>query len=356
MRNFKNLSGHIMKNVIVFTFIVSLICIFMVSIGASATEQSGKSEAAVFKWRLAHQDKIGSERDMAAKKIAEEISKGSKGRINITVYPAGQLGDWVTVYGDVMRGSVQMCLQQVPASFDPRLAINWFPYAIHDYKSAGIAFSKGGYIYDIVDSIINGQGVKLISSWGLGMGGAGFSKPVPNPTDPNTKKGMKIRVWPGGTTHKFLMERLGFMVSTLPWAEVYTALQTGVVDGHIGSVPNGTFQNFKGVTKMYIQYNDHFESNYFLMNMKAWDSLSSEDKALILDVCSREGERRIKEVEVSDRKYIEGIRGWGAEVVEFDSATQEKFATVCRNEVWPQISNIVGDVVMNKLKAGVGMK
>src|SRR3546814_13605651 len=73
----------------------------------------------------------------------------------------------------------------------------------------------------------------LLGVYGAGMGGAGFTKAVPSPRDPNVQRNMKLRIWPGGETHRVLMERFGFSAAPLPWAELYTGMQTGIVDGVI---------------------------------------------------------------------------------------------------------------------------
>src|SRR3546814_6084622 len=115
-------------------------------------------------------------------------------------------------------------------------------------------------ISDWSSDILDRQDTGLLGVYGAGMGGAGVTKAVPSPRDPNVQRNMKLRIWPGGETHRVLMERFGFSTAPLPWAELYTGMQTGIVDGVIGGTAENQYESFKDVTKMWIQYNEDRKS------------------------------------------------------------------------------------------------
>ena len=99
-------------------------------------------------------------------------SRQDRRTITVTVYPASQLGDWTEVYNQVIAGAIDMAMQPLSTDSDKRLAITWFPYTFTDYASAAKALSADGYITKIVDDIIAEQGLKLLATYGAGMGGA----------------------------------------------------------------------------------------------------------------------------------------------------------------------------------------
>jgi TRAP-type C4-dicarboxylate transport system substrate-binding protein len=283
------------------------------------------------------------------------VKEKTEGRVDIKVYPSNQLGDWTEVYEQVMSGAVQMTMGAVPATFDSRLAIDSFPYVVSDYAQAAKAYSPGGYMYEIVGAIVADQGVQILSTWALGMGGGAYSKIVPYPNDPNAKQKLKVRVWPGGTTHRALMERLGFSVTMIPWDEVYTALQTNLTDGVIGGNPELAVTTFKDVTKMYIQYNDHFENHYIMINKKLFDGLSDADRTALQDAAVEVMTERFPKAEASDQAYMQQLRDLGVEVVEFDQATSDAFAKVARRDVWPLIKDEIGDELFARLNSELGL-
>ena len=114
-----------------------------------------------------------------------------------------------------------------------------------------------------------------------------------------------------------MMERLGFNTATVPWAELYTGLQIGVVDGQIGGTPEMALDNFKDVTKTWIQYNDHFEPAWFVVNRPLFESMPEADQKALVDAAQEVTKERFAEVEkadpgVSPGDARRGDRGGGA--------------------------------------------
>ncbi|WP_404421401.1 TRAP transporter substrate-binding protein DctP [Thalassospira australica] len=305
--------------------------------------------------RLSTLMKPGSAGVIAAEHMASEINKRTNGRVQIDVYPASQLGDWTEVHELVSQGAVDMAIQPLSTSFDKRLAISWFPYSVTTYESAEKAMTKGGYIDAMVDDIISDQDMKLLGVFGDGMGGAGFVKAVPDASNPDTDRDLKIRIWPGGTTHRHMMERLGFSTVTVPWAELYTGMQVGVVDGQIGGTPQLLIDNFKDITKTWVQYNDHFEAAWIFINKNSFDGLSPEDQQALVDISQEVTHARFAEVKAADEKFLQEMRDAGIDVVTFSDAELEKLASVVRQDVWPTIADEIGADTLDVLRKNVGM-
>lgn len=315
----------------------------------------GVSVASAADWRLSTSYQPDSEAHAGSLDFAERVRAKSDGRITIKVYPTNQLGDWTEVYEQVMGGAVEMTMGAVPSTFDRRLAIDSFPYAVTDYAEAAKAYAPGGYMYEIVDDIVAGQGVKILSTWALGMGGGAFTKKVPEPLNPDATQKMKVRVWPGGVTHRALMERFGFTVTMVPWDEVYTALQTGVMDGVIGGNPELTVTHFKDVTGMYVQYNDHFENHYIMMNRDLWESSSERDQAALRAAAVEVMSERFPLAEQSDAAYMRQLEEAGIDVVTLDAKQAALFAATARRDVWPAIKDEIGDELYQRLRTELGL-
>lgn len=305
--------------------------------------------------RLAHLFRAESDAGQAAQAFADEVKKRSDGRIEVNVYPSSQLGDWTQSHAQLMQGALDIGLQPLSTNFDRRLAIAWFPYIAPTYADAKSAYSQGGFAYGIVDELIQKQGLRLLGVYADGMGGAGFAKEVKNPAVPGENKNLRIRVWPGGTTHRTLMEDLGYQVATLPWAELYTGMQTGVVDGQIGGSPELTYSNFKDITKTWVQYNDHLELAWFVMNAKKLESLPEADREMVLTVAQEISGKRFDEVEAADERQLKLLEEAGATVVRLSPEELQQMADFTREQVWPKIGEELGDEVMQKLKAGLNL-
>ncbi|MCR4265149.1 TRAP transporter substrate-binding protein DctP [Nitratireductor sp. ZSWI3] len=305
--------------------------------------------------RLSTLKQPGSDGAQAAEKFATLVGERTEGRVEVKVYPASQLGDWTEVYEQVMQGAIDMAMQPLATADDKRLAITWFPYAFTNYETAKQSLSPGGAVFDIVSEAIADKGLTPLGVYGEGMGGAGFAGAVANPSDTELKRNLKIRVWPGGVTHRVLLERFGFNTATLPWAELYTGMQTGVVDGQIGGTAGMALESFKDITKTWVQYNDHFEGDWFIVNSERYASLSEADQKILLDAAQEVSSERFEQVEAADAKHLDTMRQAGIEVVTFDDATLDKLAGVARTDVWPQIAGELGEETLSQLKSSLGI-
>jgi len=320
---------------------------------ASALLLGGVAQAETL--RLSTLKQPGSDGAKAAEKFAQLVEERSDGRLTIKVYPASQLGDWTEVYEQVQQGAVDMAMQPLATSDDKRLAITWFPYAFTNYETAKTSLSPGGAVFGIVSEAIAEKGLTPLGVYGEGMGGAGFAKTVEDPANVQLERSLKVRVWPGGTTHRVLLERFGYNTATLPWAELYTGMQTGVVDGQIGGTAGMALESFKDITKTWVQYNDHFEGDWFIINSERYAGLSEADRKILLETAQDVSAERFEQVKAADAKHLETMRAAGINVVTFNDATLEQLAAVARQDVWPQIADELGEETLAKLKSSLGL-
>ena len=305
--------------------------------------------------RFSHLGKPGSDIDLFAQEFAERAAEVTDGRVEVDVYPASQLGDWTEVQGHVMQGAVDFALQPLSTQFDQSAALAWFPYAVTSYDEAREAFSEGGYINELMNDSSQKLGLKILGGFGLGMGGAGFTKAVPSPADPNVDKGLKVRIWPGGTTHRVWLEHYGYQTAPIAWAELYTSLQTGVVDGAVGGTATNQVESFEDVTDTWVQYNDHYELGWIITNAMMFDSLSQEDQKALQNIINELSAKRFDTVAATDQQKMDELREKGVNVVTFTPEEMAAMAAEVREQVWPQIKDELGDEVYGKLKEKVGM-
>lgn len=304
-------------------------------------------------YRLAATSQPGAEDILDAERFADEVREKTDGRVDIKVYPSSQLGDYVQVFESMSRGGIDMALQAIPSSADQRMSLLTFPMAIEGYDSAKQAFAPGGYMFDLVDQVVTEHNVKLIGSWGRGMAGGAFSVDVENATDPDADHDEKVRVWPGGNTHYALMERLGYNPATVPWAELYTALQTGVVDGYVGSSPTSAVDNFLDVVETWVNFQDHFTMAFFIMNEEAWSGLSAEDQQVITEVASEISAERFDDVREADQAAIDELEANGAKIVTFTDEERQQMIAAVREDVWPELEDEIGSELLNGLMEAV---
>ena len=77
--------------------------------------------------------------------------------------------------------------------------------------------------------------------------------------------------------------RLGYQATPLPFAEFFTAAQTGMVSGIFGGGAENYYASFRDLLKCYIAANTHFENWPLLINKELFESLSAEDQKILLE-------------------------------------------------------------------------
>jgi len=308
-----------------------------------------------YNWKMANdqspESPISKEMDLFAARVKEL----SNDRINITPYHSGVLGDWIAVREEVMRGTIEMDSSCLASIYDPRLDVVYIPYLVQTWDEVRRVYSPGGYVFDKVNGIGEEMGYKTLGSMPLGFIGMATTKMPVSPGDPEIDKtGVKIRVWPAIPPEK-LIARLGYQVVTLPWSEVYTAMQTGAVDGAFGADSVSAYDTIRDVTKYWLDYRGFFECHFFMMNFDLWSSLDSEDQGILMQAAAEAQERKTAAAEDLENQSYALWEEYGVEVVKFSPEEMAKFREVTVADVWPEMNSLLGKMVMDEAKAAVGM-
>jgi TRAP-type C4-dicarboxylate transport system substrate-binding protein len=336
-------------------FLVVILCVAAIAVlGVLVQTSSAGTAPYQYKWRMSQTHPADSPFGRAAEAFAAEVKQRTNGRIEITVYHAGVLGDWTLSDELVMRGSVELNLGPVAPTYDPRLNIAYYtPYLFKTFKEGRAAYAKGGWINQMIDNLFAGVNIKGLSVLPLGMSGITVRKVPPSPGDPDVPKGQKIRVMPLKVC-ELTFKRLGYIPVAIPYTEAYSAIETGIADGQMGGPP---FQGheFRDVQGAWIQYNDFVETHWFKLTRKLFDSLTPEDQNIIIEAAERQGEKQWELALSQDEEYRQKMAARGLKIVTLSDAELEKIATAIRADVWPELDKVIGKAIMDVARKNVGV-
>lgn len=278
----------------------------------------------------------------------DKIESETDGRIKFDVYPANQLGDYTIIYEEIMKGTIDMGLISIPSQFDARTEMHMMPYLIENYDQAEGVYGVDSFIYDKTSEIINEQGVELLGLRPIGFGGIGTTKPINDPTGLGTDKDVVTRI-PQMDVYRSFAEEMGFHSVSIPWADIFTGLQTGTADGIIGAQPAANYLNFGDVINHYYQYNYSFETVALLINKDLLDSLSDKDRELLVNAGEEFTVKSFEEAAEIDENYLQEMRDSGIEVIEFSNEELKEMANYTREKVWPKTREALGDEIVDEL-------
>lgn len=301
---------------------------------------AGAAQAA--DWKLAHVRPQGAAIDVDLNRFADEVNAATGGKITAKIYPASALGDYTVVQERIGVGAVEMACQPAAAAADKRFQILFFPYLVKDYAQARKNFSGDTPLRKEIAALYEKQGISVLAAWPVYFGGISLNKEPKAPGEPDVAQGLKVRV-PPMKTFQLLAENTGYMATPMPFSEVFTAVQTGVVDGIIGSGAEGYYASFRDVTKYYLPTNTHFEVWYLIINSELLAGLDDAERAKLLDVAKQFEDRRWETVEADQKKNEAKLAENGAKIVAVTPEQIAKTATIAEQKVWPEILKDVGE-------------
>lgn len=315
---------------------------FMVSVFvlvASMALVAGSLHAKTLK--ISHVRPQGTAIDKDLRWFSDTLKDVSGGKIKTKIYPASALGDYTIVQERVGLGAVDMACQPPSSAADKRFQLVYFPYMVKDWDQAKKNYSSGAPLRKVVEELYAKQEIHLLAVWPVYFGGIAFNTDVKNYGDPNVSKGIKLRV-PPMKTFQLLADTTGYLGTPIPFSDAFTAVQTGVVDGVIGSGAEGYYSSFRDVTKNYLPSNTHFEAWYLIISKKQFDKLSAEEQKQLQDVANQFEQRRWDVAESDQAANEKRLADYGATILTISdeeiAATAEKVQSV----VWPQILEDVG--------------
>lgn len=173
---------------------------------------------------------------LGLQRFAELVGAKTAGEVKVQVYPAAQLGGEIQLLEGMGLGVADGCTAAAGSLAQThdvrRFYLLDMPYLFRDFQAVE-DFVEGEMGEEFRVGLPGETGIRI-----LGYGGAGFSQMLNSKRPifvPEDLEGMKMRVWESPAA-KLSLELMNMTPTPMPYAEVFTALQQGVVDGLVNSM------------------------------------------------------------------------------------------------------------------------
>ena len=277
-------------------------------------------------WKASDVHPLGYPTVEAIQRMGKKLEAATSGRISIQMYPSMQLGGEKEMIEQCQVGALQIARISVGAMGPVVDELNVFnlPFIFRDETHMRHVID-GPIGQELLDKISANPNTRLVA---LGWMDAGTrnvyaNKPVTKPAD---LKGMKVRMM-GNPIFVETMNAMGGNGVAMGFNELYSALQTGVVDGAENNEPTVLAQNHYQVAKVYSLTGHLIIPEIFVFSKRTWDTLSKDDQALLRKF-SREAqlEQRAlwdeKTSKATDELKAKGLQFVPADKPAFYKATQ----------------------------------
>lgn len=236
-----------------------------------------KAEGPKLTFRLAETHPPDYPTTLGDKKFAELVNERTNGRIKVEVFPSSQLGEEKAVLEQVQLGAIEMTRVNASplAEFNKQFGALALPY-IFDSEEHLWKFLQGDMGNKMLDGLEKSK-MKGLAYYDSGARSFYSRKPLNSIED---IKGLKIRVQQN-KINMDMISALGASATPMPYGEVFSALQTGVIDAAENNYPSYYSSNHYQAAKNFILDRHQRTPEVLLISKVTWDKLSDEDKKII---------------------------------------------------------------------------
>jgi tripartite ATP-independent transporter DctP family solute receptor len=251
----------------------------------------------------------------AVKYFGQLLEQRTNGRIKVQVFPSQQLGQEKDTIDQTRFGVIDLNRINM-APFNNLIPETFVPALPFIFKSvAHMRAVMDGPIGDEILKAFEPHGLVALAFYDSGARSFYNSKrPINTPAD---MKGLKIRVQQSDLFID-LVKALGANATPMPAGEVYSAIQTGVVDGAENNWPSYDSFRHAEVAKFYSKTEHSMSPEVFVMSKISYDKLSPDDQKLVRQA-AKDSVVKMRELWEAREKASEAkVRAAGSQVNEVD--------------------------------------
>ncbi|SDT95808.1 TRAP transporter substrate-binding protein DctP [Stappia sp. ES.058] len=292
----------------------------------------------------------GDVRDEMVQILAREVADADVG-VEIKVYPGRSLFKPREQWGAMVKG--QLDISAFPLDYasgrHPQFSATLMPGLVQNHDRA-LRLNTSPFMDDI-KKIINDAGVVVIAdAW---LAGA-FASKTQCITSPESIEGQVTRA--AGPAFEQMLVGAGASIASMPSSEIYTALQTGVLDA--ANTSSGSFVSYRiyeqvtcltapGANALWFMYEP------ILMSKRSWDKLNQEQKDAVMAAGKVAQEYFVGEAKGLDAKLVQAYKDAGVEIVEMSADDYKEWLAIAQETSYKTFSENVpgGDELIAKALA-----
>ena len=309
-----------MKKLVALLLVLVCVCTF-----AFANGETENAADKVYTIQIGHTFSVESTRHKALEIFKQECEEKSNGRLEVVIQAGGVLGSEADMQESMKMGTLEAFVGGPFDTITPKLNLILMPFFYEDQDALmRVANSEIGQVI-IEDAKKNN--LQILS---IGDGGSRqFTNNVHEIRAPKDLKGLKMRI-PGIDSIKQCMLALGANPVSIPFADVYMALKTGVADGQenpIATIGDGKFYE---VQKYLTKIDYQFHPEVFTMNLDYYNNLPEDLRAIVDEAAQHYGVNQNKFRLDMDKEYIANIEKSDCQIYYPTAAEKAAFMEACQ--------------------------
>src|SRR6202047_4805154 len=279
---------------------------------------------------------------VAVENIGKKLEAATNGRLGVQMFAAMQLGGEKEAIEQAQIGAIQFARVSVGALGPVIDDLNVFNLPFLFRNTAHMQKVIDGPIgQELLDKVTSNQKAGLVGICWMDAGARSIydtKKPIKEIAD---LKGMKVRVM-GNPMFVDMMNALGGNGVAMGYDQVFSALQTGVIDGAENNPPSFVFDNHYQVAKYYTLTQHLIVPEMLVFSRASWDQLSADDQGLVKKL-SRETQLDARELwNKTEAEAMQRMKTAGIEIIPI--ADKKPFQDAVK-PVWDKYGTKFADLI-----------
>ena len=290
---------------------ILLATMMLLSLGSAAfAADDPYADLGNFEMIVGHAQPEGNPRYVSMEKFAADVAEKTNGHVTVSVFGNGQLGTEKEMLEQVVQ-CVTQGMRGGQFDFSPRLLMFTAPF-LTNTRAEVTALLQSDLAKKVCAEAEETTGTVIINLCDAG-GYRQFSNNKHPITKPEDLQGLKMRT-NGMKTIDMTFIALGATTTTIPYADLYMGLKTGIADGQENPWVNVMGMKFYEVQKYFTQVNYQFHPDPFYVNADWWNSLPEEFRTIIAECATEMGEYNDQLIDENSDAAKQTIIDSGAEV------------------------------------------
>jgi C4-dicarboxylate-binding protein DctP len=320
--------------------------------GGARSGDGGGGEDGSYTIRFSHVTTAETPKGQAAEKFAEVIDENCGDQMNVEVFPNSEL------YGDedelqaLQSGAVQM-LAPASAKFTtiaPQLQVLDLPFLFDSVEEipevASPDTAVGQAIYE--NKALAERGIKVLGLWDNGLKQLSSNDLMGKPED---LEGLRFRIQPSDVLRS-QFDQWGAATTPLAFAEVYNALQQGVIDGQENPYSNIESQNMHTVQKHISESNHGYVGYVHTINNDFFESLPAELQECVTAAADEAATYNREVAAQLNEDAKQTILDAGTtKITELSDEQRQAFKEAVVPTVWQEYADVIGQDLIDELLA-----
>ena len=262
---------------VILTGTVGLMSLSLAACGGGSGDGSSAGGGSQTVFKLAFNQTEDHPQYAAGVALGEKLEEATDGRYSVKVYPNEQLGGQADVIQNLSNGTVELMWVGAPVleGFNSDFVVFNLPYMFDSTEAQAQVLSDTDLLSDLYSSLEDSKSITVLTGVNAGTRNVYNSKrPIQTPAD---MQGLKVRVQQSDS-QVAMIEAMGAIASPMGQGDVYSALQTGVLDGAENNETVYHSLKHDEVAKFY-SYTKHLMiPDYLLISTKALEGMDDADR------------------------------------------------------------------------------